>query len=96
MADTNVAVIGDSSHLVVTTSRTTALDPLEFLSGSFRGGPEERRVANVFLITAGGTKTLTLRFEFTDPAMIEHSITGKPVFINADDQIEQRIFRGAV
>ena len=93
MADTNIVVVGDSSHLVVSTNRITAVDPLEFLSGSFHGSPEERRVATIFLVTAGGTKTLSLRLEFTDPAFIEHSITGKPVFTNSDDQIEQRVFR---
>lgn len=83
-----VHIQGDSSNLLIRATNLNDPDPLEFLSGSFRSSAEERRVATVFFVTAGGTKTFQLRFEFTSPSFIEHDITGKPVYTNAPDQAE--------
>ena len=77
---TKVHVIGDSSNLDIAASPLGASPELEFLSGSFRSSPEERRVCTVFLGIAGTAKVFQLRLEFTDAAFIEHSVTGKPVY----------------
>jgi hypothetical protein len=75
---TNVEIVGDSCNLAIAATNLTG-DEIEFLSGSFVGSPDERRVANVFFII-GGTKTFVLRFEFFDPTFIETTLTGKPIF----------------
>ena len=78
-----VQIAGDTGALTLEATNLTGPSPLEFLSGSFRGCVEEKRVASVFLVTGGGTKTFELRFDWTDPALIEHSVAGAAVF--ADD-----------
>jgi hypothetical protein len=84
MATNTIDVAGDSSQLLIQATNLSGLDPLEFLSGSFRSSPEERRVCTVFFIAAGGTEPFQLRFEFTSPLFIEHSVTGKPVYRTQD------------
>jgi hypothetical protein len=78
MAVTNtVYIAGDSSSLRLEAKNLTTDDPLEFISGTFRSTPEERRVCVVFFNFLG--QTFELRFEFTSPEFVEHSITGKAV-----------------
>ena len=88
MARNTVTVVGDSSSLTLRSTNITAVDPVVFLSGSFRGSPEERRVCSVFVSLEAGTKTAELRFEFTDPHFVEHTVTGKPVYPRAPDTLE--------
>lgn len=84
MATNVVEIVGDSSHMRLETTDISGPDPLEFLSGSFRSTPEERRVVNVFL-TANGA-ILSLRFEFTSQLFPEHSITGARIY-NTEDAL---------
>lgn len=80
MATNTVVLRGDSSSLTVKSTNVTGLDPLEFQVGSFRSTPEERRVATLQLVTAGGTKVFKLRLEFTSGQFVEHTISGKPIY----------------
>jgi len=73
MSATQVAIAGDTSTLSIIAINLTGVDPLEFISGSFRSCPEEQRVCNVFLNIAGAS--FELRFEFTSPSFVEHTIT---------------------
>lgn len=75
MATNLVAVAGDTSTCSIRATNLTGVDPIEFISGSFRGAPDERRVMNVFF--ASGVKEFELRFEFTDPAFAMLDYKGK-------------------
>lgn len=78
MANNIIALVGDSSNLTIRTAPVTGTDPLDFVSGSFRSCPEERRIAVVFLNTAG--KNIKLRLEFTSGQFVEHTITGAQIY----------------
>lgn len=82
MSTNTVYIAGDTSSLNILASNLTGLDPLEFISGSFRSCPEERRVCSVFLNIAG--KSFELRFELVSPSFVEHTITGKPIYSGQD------------
>jgi hypothetical protein len=58
---------------------------LEFASGSFTAAPDERRVANVELVVNGGR--FHLRFEFTDLAMANTDVWGRPTYLTKEDRI---------
>ena len=79
MATSVVEIVGDSSNLLIQATNSTGPDAIEFLSGSFRGCVEERRICTVFFVI-GGVKTLEVRIEFSDPAFIETNIFGKPLY----------------
>ena len=79
MATNSVHLAGEQSSLLIDATNVTAVDPVVFLSGSFRGSPEERRVASVFLALEAGTKVIEIRLEFSDPAFVQTTVTGKPV-----------------
>lgn len=78
MATNVVCLRGDSSAMTLKLTNLTGPDPLEFIVGSFRSTPEERRVATVVLII-GGNQRFQVRFEFTSGVFVEHTITGKPL-----------------
>ncbi len=82
MAANRVYIAGDTSSLEIVAINLTGADPLEFISGSFRSCPEERRVCSVYLNIAGAV--LEMRFEFTAPSFVETTITGKPVYRTQD------------
>lgn len=88
MAVNTVHVVGDQSNIVLHVSNITAVDVPEFLSGSFRGSPEERRIMSIFLSLESGTKTIELRFEFTDPLFVQQNIVGKSVYPNSPDTLQ--------
>lgn len=80
MATNSVHLAGDQSSLLLEATNLTAVDPVVFLSGSFRGSPEERRVASIFIALEAGTRTLEIRLEFSDPAFVQTTVTGKSVY----------------
>ena len=82
MAVNTVQLVGDQSSLIIDGVNITAVDPVVFLSGSFRASPEERRVASVFMSLEIGTKTVEMRLEFSDPSFVQTTITGRPVYRN--------------
>jgi hypothetical protein len=82
MASNRVYIAGDSSALEIVASNLTGADPLEFVNGSFRSCPEERRVCSVVLNVAG--VIFELRMEFLSPAFVEHSVVGAPVYSGQD------------
>lgn len=77
---TNLVVLrGDTSSLTIKSTNITGPTPLEFIIGSFRSTPEERRVSTT-LHNIGGNKRFQLRVEFTSAQFVEHSITGASLF----------------
>lgn len=84
MAVNLVSIRGDSTQLTTRAINLTGPDPIEFISGSFRGGPEERRVCSIFFDI--NTKTFELRFEFQHSAFAETTITGVPIYVNTETQ----------
>lgn len=80
MATNSVHLAGDQSSLLLEATNLTAVDPVVFLSGSFRGSPEERRVASIFIALEAGTRTLEIRLEFSDPVFVQTTVTGKSVY----------------
>lgn len=77
MPVTTVSLAGDRSWLTIRAQNITGPDSVDFLSGSFRSTPEERRVASVFLeVTTAPAKSFELRFEFSDVAFTETNIKG--------------------
>jgi len=79
MATDVVAIVGDTSTLYVEGTTLTDEIPIVFLSGSFRGGPEERRIVSVFIGLEAETKILEMRFEYTDPLFPTTDIRGRPI-----------------
>ncbi len=88
MAVSTVSITGDNSNLTLRAVNLTGASPLEYLSGAFRGSPEERRICHVFLITAGGAKTFEVAFTFMAPIFVEHTVKGVPVYQNIDSGVE--------
>lgn len=78
MASNAVEIVGDSGTLRIVATPLAA-NTIEFLSGTFRSTPEERRVVTVFFIV-DATKTFELRFEFTDSQFIETNIFGRRIY----------------
>ena len=78
MAVTTVSLAGDRSWLTLRAQNVTGPDSIDFLAGSFRSTPEERRAASVFLeINTTPAKTFELRLEFSNVAFTETTITGR-------------------
>jgi len=80
VATNTVLLVGDQSSMVVKGTNLTAVDPIVFLSGSFRASPEERRVASVFLSLEAGLRTIELRIEWSDPRFVQSDVAGQPVY----------------
>ncbi len=84
MAVNTVSIIGDQSYLHVYATNLTGAFPLEFLSGSFRGTVEERRVASIFLVI-NDTEFFEVRLEFSDQAFTTTDIKGKSLKSTSSD-----------
>lgn len=78
MATNLVSIIGDTGTISLKATNVTSVDPIEFISASYRPGPDERRVISVFLNVAG--KSCELRFEFFEPSFPEIDIVGKKLY----------------
>ena len=74
---------GDVSTLAVQTDSTETprltTSAMNLISGSFRGSPDERRVALLFLETVTGNKQISLRVEFSNPRFAMTTLQGKPL-----------------
>lgn len=83
-----VSINSDTSTLTLITTPLLDTDPaMEFITGSFKGTVDERRVAVLNMVIPTGTKLFTLRFEFTDPLMASVDIWGTPTYLNDEDRI---------
>lgn len=93
MADLVVEIIGDTGHLRWHALDSRAFSLVEFLVGSFRPSPDERRVVttafNFRLPTSTGDANINLhlRLEFTDPLLATIDTIGRPVYLTAEDRI---------
>lgn len=85
----NVTITTDTGVLRLRGRPLLAADPtMEFLSGSFKGSPDERRVAFVVAAIPDGSKVFSLRFEFTDPALAGSDIYGTPMYSTDEDRVK--------
>jgi len=80
----SVVVISESGTLSVQAASVGASPEMEFRSGSFRGGVDERRVCGVFLFIPTGGKELEIRFEFTDQQFATTNLFGEPTQRSTD------------